>query len=379
MEIITYSILQGKKTSDEYYERIEQFTIDVCDKICSDALHYIHQYRQYVQQSCPEKSMPELIIYLEYLIIGVLWNTYVERAVTLPKLPGRMLHSMVNIRKKRRWKGIMDFFRGILGTVFLSKRSSPHKPSYTLENFIQLNQWLKASGEFRFIVDRLEIWSVFMQTLSAKEVKKLLKDASDLGLWFDTKSEQTLGVYTPNVNQFIKENDKKMIWQEHRIFCTRRRVEYHLNMVGAQIMNKAFREGFLKTKEKRVLLPICMRGKPASECQAKKTHNGFRCTGCTHNCIVHQVTKLGRLHNFKVYIIPHASTAFSNQNVQRGEIGIVGIACVLNLITGGYEAKAIGFEPQCVLLDFCGCQKHWHKKGLMTEINYDVLKKILCY
>lgn len=51
---------------------------------------------------------------------------------------------------------------------------------------------------------------------------------------------------------------KREIWRKDVIFCVSRRAEYHLNMVGAEIMNRAYRERFIKTPKKAVLLPACM-------------------------------------------------------------------------------------------------------------------------
>ncbi|WLD29947.1 MULTISPECIES: DUF116 domain-containing protein [unclassified Clostridioides] len=55
------------------------------------------------------------------------------------------------------------------------------------------------------------------------------------------------------------------------------------------------------------------------------------------------------------------------------DVGIIGVACVLNLISGGWKVKNFGFVPQCVVLDYCGCKNHWHEKGIVTDINVDRL------
>ncbi len=57
------------------------------------------------------------------------------------------------------------------------------------------------------------------------------------------------------------------------------------------------------------------------------------------------------------------------------DTGIVGIACVLNLISGGWRLNDIVIPAQCVLLDYCGCKNHWNKEGVPTEINFNRLKK----
>jgi len=56
---------------------------------------------------------------------------------------------------------------------------------------------------------------------------------------------------------------------------------------------------------------------------------------------------------------------WANQN----STGLIGTACVLNLLDGGYEMKNLNIPSQCVFLDYCGCNKHWDKAGLATQIN----------
>lgn len=51
--------------------------------------------------------------------------------------------------------------------------------------------------------------------------------------------------------------------------------------------------------------------------------------------------------------------------------------CVRNLILDGWKAIDIGFIPQCVLFDYCGCRNHWHKYGMVTDINLFKLKDTL--
>jgi hypothetical protein len=50
---------------------------------------------------------------------------------------------------------------------------------------------------------------------------------------------------------------------------------------------------------------------------------------------------------------------------------------VSNLVSGGWKAKGLGLPPQCVLLDHCGCRKHWHAQGIATDINMGQLREIL--
>lgn len=140
-------------------------------------------------------------------------------------------------------------------------------------------------------------------------------------------------------------------------------------------MNRAFREDFLNTKRKLLLLPACMR-KAGSNCKAIKTEMGYSCAGCRQDCRVNELNNWSKHNNLQVFIIPHQSDAFSNKKIKSGEIGIIGVACVLNLLDGGWKAKDINFVPQCVLLDYCGCKNHWDKNGILADINVKQLERI---
>ncbi|WP_315116481.1 DUF116 domain-containing protein [uncultured Clostridium sp.] len=379
MEIITYSLCANDATSGEYYNRIDCFTNEVIDKINETTYEIVENYRNYIIEKGLEIPMEKTVYGFELLMTGALWRVYIKKALSLNKYAGKILSKLVFSREKNgNTKIIVDLLRGVLGNKFLLKENKKSNDADNeIDKFMRFTDWLKASGEFNQEAKRIEIWGGFLNSQSKEESINIISKAKEIGKWFEIRSVQVIGCYTQNVENFIKENQGKLKWKENNIFCSRERVEYHLNMVGAEIMNRSFREGFLKTKEKRVLLPICMRYKSKENCKALKTENGYLCTGCSAECRVNSLTALGKKNDFKVYIIPHASSAFTKGEMKEGEVGIVGIACVLNLISGGFKAKEIGFEPQCVLLNYCGCKKHWHKNGIVTDIYLKRLINIL--
>jgi hypothetical protein len=123
-----------------------------------------------------------------------------------------------------------------------------------------------------------------------------------------------------------------------------------------------------------------MRLQPEAKCCADKTNIGLYCTGCTTGCSVNKLTQLGKKYDFEVVIVPHGSSLSkvgSNGSYFDAEVGAIGVACVLNLISGGWMLQGMGIPAQCVLLDYCGCKKHWHKEGIPTEININQLIKAL--
>ncbi|MBK7029286.1 MAG: DUF116 domain-containing protein [Bacteroidales bacterium] len=78
------------------------------------------------------------------------------------------------------------------------------------------------------------------------------------------------------------------------------------------------------------------------------------------------------------YIIPHSSdfTRFLEKWQNQPDTSLIGVACILNLLTGGYEMKNLNISSQCIFLDYCGCKKHWNEEGIPTDLNINQLKKV---
>lgn len=207
----------------------------------------------------------------------------------------------------------------------------------------------------------------------------ILKEANEFATEFTIESRAALGAYTKNVARFLQKSLPTHLGKEDYVFCGRREPEHHLNMVGAEIMNRAFRSSFLATKRKAVLIPICLR-QPKGACQMQQGAEGqYQCRGCTETCPVFQVAALGLRYGFQLIIIPHESMVFAGDNAASifQDTGVVGVACITTLLENGWKAKALGIPVQCVPLDYCGCKTHWHPSGIGTNLNLKELSRIL--
>jgi hypothetical protein len=94
---------------------------------------------------------------------------------------------------------------------------------------------------------------------------------------------------------------------------------------------------------------------------------------------VNQLTQHLRGTGAKVYLVPH-STGFSRwleRWQKEPDTGVVAVACLLNILPGGYEMRARGIASQCIPLDYPGCKKHWSGKGIPTRFNEERLIQIL--
>jgi len=384
-EIVTYSLRNGRNHSTHYYEEIATFT----DIFLAEADAQIHAlidaFQAFRQQTHAEEPNTCAENAFELLTLGILWSIYASEAVGKSKTFQNLLIKLVKLRKQHTsLKPGIDFLRGLINFFFMrsKKRRSQTAPQPTVANLDQLLHWMTATGDFKEEVKRLQMWREFLSAQSAQDEKIFWAQVLSFADWFESRSMTALGDYTPQVEQFLTEtyadNYRR---REDAVLCGRQRVEYHMNMVGTEILNRAFREDFLQTKRKLVLVPPCMKARQDGRCEATETPMGEKCNACEPGCRVHQVTQLGKKQGFTVRIIPHELNVFSNGKMALGQdetLGIVGVSCPLTNVTGGWETKRLGVPAQGVLLDYCGCNWHWHLAGgIPTDINFKQLQRVI--
>jgi uncharacterized protein len=379
IESITYSLKTNN--SPVYYITIRKFTDSILKYSEDSLLPIVQDFKEYLTKYKLEQVRETEEYILELISFGVLWKAYAKTALSVRYAPFITLTKMGEWRKKhQKLKPYIDIIRGIFISLFLLPRTSNNKelPIATLEQVDHVCKWFEATGEFREEALRFIRWRAYWGTMSPEELLKTFTKIREFTTWFESVSNGELDTYTSHVDNFLQKSSSRYYWREDRISCMRSRNEYHLNMVGAELMNRAFRTEFKNTQSKVVLLPGCMRGHSQEECKAARYPEGLICEGCLPSCHVNQIREMGKKHNFKVYIIPHASDlSLWSPKKNEPSIGVIASACVTTLVEGGWELKRYDVPTQCVLLDYSGCKKHWHCCGISTTLDIRELKRIL--
>jgi len=298
---------------------------------------------------------------LEALCIGVYWYLY---GTTAMDLNSNIHQALTNLSEYRRAfpedKLFIDELRGKLLTKFLFKPFKKNNLKLTYDNLCLLVNFLEATGDY---VDQISHFKNFTHNLD---------DCLELTKWFCKKSHNYLGEYTCDLKNYLENNQDSHLMEEDIIFYHGHELEYHLNMLGAEIMNRIFREEYEKRSRKAIILPGCMNANN-KKCKAKPERLGQVCTFCNPKCNVYKISK--KYSNHEVYIVSHESTAFKKANKKdKEELGILGITCVLNLISGGWKSSNLNIPPQCVLLENVACKSHWLSEDIYGEIDSEELK-----
>lgn len=376
----TYSLRAGEHDSEKYYRTVSTFTDEVLTEGEARLGYILPIFDAFLRERGKRPgSNPEYL--LELLNIGTLWRTYGSAALDAPDLPVWMLQRLNEWRRSFQClKPVIDAARGVIAAPILTDEgTSPDLPAHPSDSEISsLLSWLSATGEFSREVQHYSDWRDFMMVRPSENVRSAEESISSFADWFEHRSLQVLGEFTTGVEGFLQAHHASHTLREDAFQTGRRRVEYHLNMVGAEMLNRAYRHEFIKTERKAIVAPSCLKLLPDGECQAETEGGSLTCTHCSAGCKVHQLSHIGEKLGVEVVVFPHSSdfAVWSSKLGRLDNVGIVGITCAVNLIGGGWEAQAAGIPVQCVLLDYSGCARHWDV-GISTDFNARQLSRIL--
>jgi hypothetical protein len=374
-----YSLLNHNENSDQFYHELSLFT----DSILYDSEHalgsYASEFRLYLEQSGIKDLPSKNESLIQSIMPGIFWINYEANACGTKGFFIWMLSKLYTGRKKfPSLKNSIDHLRGFIGYKVL--RHNPCNPSkISLSSYSKLLSWLQATGEFNEEVKKLGLWRQFLLSKEKSYALDFLSDSINYANQFFIKGNKALGEYTKPLENFRQNHSRTYKNREDYFFTSRKENEYYLNMVGAEILNRDLREEFNRTSQKVLLLPTCMRPAANTDCKAVFDGIEYKCMSCSKSCNIGKIAHEMRAYGIPTYLIPHSS-GFSKTLAKwqgKKDVSLVGVACVLNLLTGGYEMKNLGISSQCVFLDYCGCKKHWHNSGIPTDLNIQQLHKTL--
>lgn len=368
---LTYGLkVQGERSSS-YYNKIKCAKDEIMNNLFTSCKEYIEDFLSYIKIYITKNIRTNEEYFIELLLIGVLKLEYEQYIDNVNRLDVLKCDFLNKLRRYDLCKVKVDKLRGKMNSrIFLSKEE---KHIYNDLNIKKMIRWLKCSGDFEEESIRLENWRCYLEDKDEIFIKIFSKFISEITMKFEFICEKYLDIFVENVEKYLREYRVQHENREDIIYCGKGKIQYYFNMVCSEIMNDVYRSRFLGTKNKLVFLPACMR-QQEKRCMSIKSERGYKCMGCSPLCNVNKLRKQGEAYGFEVTVIPHETDLLALKKSDNSSYGIVGIACVLNLVSGGFKALRLGFIPQCVVLNEVGCSNHWFlRKGRMTEINEDRL------
>ena len=370
MDILTYNLKGKSVNSNAYYEKLKAVSNRIKNLLFDYGKIQIEEFMIYVVKNNIEDLRTKDEYAIEFLMIGAMLKDYRKYIKKINKGTLRLFKIFNKLREGKSLNRNIDKIRGYLISNILMKEVSEND-NYDINILIN---WMEASGDFKEEVYRMKVWGDFLKVKDEEYKRKFFKQSLSIAESMCNICDGTIGLYIKQLDIFLKKAKNKYKNREDLIYCTKGKVQYYFNMVSSQIMNEVYSEQFLQCKDKKIFAPGCMR-QVKSKCKAVEGEYGLRCKRCSANCNINKLNNLMENRYIDVCIIPHETIINKIDVKDKNKIEIIGIACIPNLMSGGWKALRLGFIPQCVLLDYSGCSKHWLDKEKMTEINELYLEK----
>jgi hypothetical protein len=375
-----YDLRRGNNCSDSFYAALPAFADQIVSDIEHRAAPLLDGYSSHVERALGEAPRSRGEYALEFLALGMLLARYEGAAQHASRWILELARKLTWVREHSpKIKPVADWARAGIARYSLAPviGRKAGKRGSAVERLTRLIDWMKSTGEFKQEAQRLDNWHSYLVELRSDKATYWLRVAVELFHDFESNADTALGSYTRGVSDYVAREHARLRWREDLLMCGKPAVEYQLNMVAAEVMNRGLCDSFRDTSERVVLLPACMRGDRSSMCKARINGVDMTCAGCDPNCAINRITRGMSAHGIRVYIVPH-SGGFSRwlARWQHVGVGVTAVACALNIVPGGLEMRERGIAAQCLPLDFPGCRKHWDSMGFPTAVNEKRLVQI---
>jgi hypothetical protein len=151
---------------------------------------------------------------------------------------------------------------------------------------------------------------------------------------------------------------------------------YLLEALAFQVLDQVWRDAFNRTRDTLVVLPDCL-SLHNPKCKKTEGEQGDLCARCLPECPAAKATELCRRYGATAVFAKRDQEALLSHHRDRsGDLGVVGVACVLMLAAGMRASATLGMPARGVLLEGCGCE-HWNDELFGTRFALERLEAIL--
>lgn len=183
-----------------------------------------------------------------------------------------------------------------------------------------------------------------------------------------------LGIYITDLENHLsglsvsKRFDKTLSTSEY---------QYYLYMIEVELVNRICKEDFINSEKKIALLPHCLRDL-SRKCMSEPSGMDYVCKACSKNCYINFASKILTDHKVKPYIWMTASqrTLFKKETEGKTGLGVLGIACIPELVRGMRMCLKKNLSVVGIPLDANRCAR-WMEDFHPNTINLEKLMELV--
>ena len=152
--------------------------------------------------------------------------------------------------------------------------------------------------------------------------------------------------------------------------------KYLLELIAFKVYDELNRQAFNNSENTLIIVPDCL-SIHDQPCEKVEYPYGYICRKCQETCQAYQVVELAKKYGAKVLFSKRKLTEQLEYHASKmGDMGVIGIACIMMLAEGMRTANEVGIPARGVLLNFTGCD-HWNDKPFASEFVMSTLTSIL--
>jgi len=167
------------------------------------------------------------------------------------------------------------------------------------------------------------------------------------------------------------------LWNRLSATLAMRREQYLLCAVEIELRNRRSAAPFGVCKERIALLPHCLRDLDAI-CAAEPHGLDAVCMACSRSCYVNEASRLLRRHRIRPYVWMNADLSRLLREKARspGTFGVLGIACIPELVAGMRRCARAGVPALGLPLDANRCSR-WFGELRQNTIHLARLERLV--
>ena len=187
--------------------------------------------------------------------------------------------------------------------------------------------------------------------------------------------DRVLSVYLTGLEKHLRKVPLHKMFTDRELFCSRE--QYYLYLFEFELVNRVHKQTFMNANYRIALLPYCLK-ETQTDCKARPDEIDYACRGCIKTCYINKVSKVLRDHGVNPYIWSRGSlrTMFGKLSGKYGSIGVLGIACIVELIRGMRFCMKTGLPVMGIPLNANRCSR-WMEKLLETSVDLEALESML--
>ena len=155
------------------------------------------------------------------------------------------------------------------------------------------------------------------------------------------------------------------------------REQYYLYMLEFELENRLNRQAFARANYRIALLPYCLK-ESHTTCRASKDGIEYECKACLKTCFINKASRILKEHDVDPYILSRGriSKLLKDLMAEHGSVGVLGIACLAELIAGMRLCIKAGLPVLGIPLDANRCGR-WLEEMKDTSVDLQAFERLV--